>query len=204
MTKSKITYCDIFAYICFFVLIVFIIFSAIRVSQDKKDIAHSVLRLHVLANSNEPQDVNLKFLVRDELLNISQELSMSDINNAKQSFIENIPNIKKKISNILVQNNMDYDFDIQVSDELYPTRRYKSLVFPQGKYLSVRVNLGKAQGDNWWCVLFPQLCIGGEAEEAMIAAGLTPSQIRLITGDSPDVVIRFRLLEWLTAIFSER
>lgn len=186
MTKSKIAFCDIFAYGCFLILTLFIIFSAVHVSQDKKDISQSVLRLHVLANSNEKDDIKIKFLVRDEILCISEKLSLSDINNAKKDFIDSIPSIKKQIEKVLLQNGADYNFDIQVSDELYPARRYGGLVFPQGKYLSVRVNLGKAAGDNWWCVLFPPICVSAAShnqdyqKQLLKDAHFSQSQIDLL------------------------
>ncbi|MBO5220669.1 MAG: stage II sporulation protein R, partial [Clostridia bacterium] len=116
----------------------------------------------------------------------------------------NLPAIESAARHVLAERGSAHSVRATLGEAYYPTRVYDGVTLPAGTYKSLSVAIGGGEGANWWCVLFPQLCTGGEAEEAMVAAGLTPSQIRLITGDSPDVVIRFRLLEWLTAIFSGR
>ena len=86
--------------------------------------------------------------------------------------------------------------------EEYPERSYDSVCFPSGEYLSLRVCIGEAEGQNWWCCLFPPLCLGAssvsskQAEDSFISVGLTPSQYKIITEtDKPVYKIRFKLLE---------
>ena len=93
---------------------------------------------------------------------------------------------------------------VMLGKEAYPRRSYDSVCFPSGDYLSLRVCIGEAEGQNWWCCLFPPLCIGTatvseeEAEDAFIAVGLTPSQYKIITeSEKPVYKVRFKLLELL-------
>ena len=91
-----------------------------------------------------------------------------------------------------------------LGEEDYPERSYDSFCFPAGSYLSLRVCIGDAEGQNWWCCLFPPLCLGAstvseeEAEESFISVGFTPSQYKIITeSEKPVYKVRFKILEWL-------
>ena len=93
---------------------------------------------------------------------------------------------------------------VTLTKEEYPTRRYENLAFPAGPYLSLRVLIGEAAGQNWWCVLFPPLCLSAatdkkQQEAALLSAGLTEEQYRIVTDtDKPRYKLRFKILEWLT------
>ena len=106
---------------------------------------------------------------------------------------------------ILRENGSELPVDVKLTYESYPTRAYGCVTLPAGTYRSLRVLIGSAEGKNWWCILFPELCTGaaGCEKEELVEAGLTPSQIRLITGDSTEVKVRFRLLEMISGLFSK-
>ena len=93
--------------------------------------------------------------------------------------------------------NENYSVEIELGEEEYPTKNYESCCFPAGEYLSLKVKIGKAEGKNWWCVLFPPMCLGAASEcEAIAEVGLTDTQYAIITEtDSPKYKIRFKLLE---------
>ena len=94
---------------------------------------------------------------------------------------------------------------VELGQESYPTREYERLAFPAGEYLSLRVMIGEAEGQNWWCVLFPPLCLHTAVtpEEEMISVGFTPDQIKVLTdSDTPKYRLRFKLLELLGSLFS--
>lgn len=192
--KPNVSFSDIFAYFCFFILVLFLCASSYAKAQDKKDLSDSVVRLHVLANSDKEQDVKIKYLVRDEIIRISKNFTSSctEKQSAVDNLIKNLPSIENHISQVLLQNDIDYGFDIQIDNELYPTRRYGKLVFPQGNYLSVRVNLGKAQGTNWWCVLFPPICTStaindvSYQKQLLLKAGLSDEQIQLLLNNTSE------------------
>ena len=105
---------------------------------------------------------------------------------------------------VLREHGFDDTVSIEMGLESYPTRTYDSLCFPAGEYISMRVSLGKGEGQNWWCCLFPPLCldaatVGKEvAEDACISVGFTPTQYKIITeSDQPVYRARFKILELL-------
>ncbi len=177
--------------------------SALLPSAEEAEIYESVIRLHVLACSDSKEDQAEKLAVRDEILSIVGEL-LADVTSrdaAEKLLEQELPLLEEAASALLRSRGSAHSVKVTLTTEEYPTRVYENVTLPSGSYTSLRVLIGKAEGKNWWCVLFPQLCVTSErVDEVMIEAGLTPSQIRLITGDSPDVVIRFRLLEWLSSL----
>ena len=99
---------------------------------------------------------------------------------------------------------------MQLGKEVFPTREYDTFKLPAGVYESLRVSIGEAEGHNWWCVVFPSICLTAsmdELEQAAEAAGLTDSELLLITGESEGYVLKFKVLELLqqlkAAIFGE-
>jgi stage II sporulation protein R len=119
-----------------------------------------------------------------------------------------MPALEKAAEDVLRERGCERDVSVALGQEDYPTRDYEGFCFPAGEYLSLRVMIGKAEGRNWWCVLFPSLCLsvadGGSAEqleEAFVAVGLTPEQYRVITESDENTTyrLRFKVLEILEA-----
>ena len=171
--------------------------------HGEEKIYESVVRLHVLANSDSDEDQALKLKVRDEMLSYisplvidskSQEDAMRIIN-------EKIDEIEAIAQATVYSHGYDYNVDVTLTLEEYPTRNYEAMSFPSGEYVSLRVLIGEAEGQNWWCVLFPPLCLSAATEqsvneEAFIAVGLNSDQYKIITeSDNVKYQIRFKLLE---------
>lgn len=177
--------------------------------HGEEKIYESVVRLHVLANSDSEEDQTLKLKVRDAILSYmsplvidskSREEAMSIISNE----MEEIEEIAK---DTILSEGYSYNVEVTLTLEEYPTRNYESMSFPSGEYISLRVLIGNAEGQNWWCVLFPPLCLSaatetGTNEEAFIAVGLNSDQYKIIT-DSENVKyqLRFKILE---AIYGDK
>ena len=104
---------------------------------------------------------------------------------------------------------MNYDVDIIIGEEYYPTKNYENCAFPEGEYVSLRVCIGEAEGQNWWCCLFPPLCLSAASEDAdesnedaFISVGFTGDQYKLITEtEQPKYRIRFKILETIQKLF---
>ena len=190
-------------------------FAAVIPSEEEAAVYDSVIRLHVLANSDSDEDQALKLKVRDGILSTAAELvaGCTDFESAREALEGALPELRDAALGVLRREGSDYDVRVTLTREEYPTREYRGVTLPAGEYTSLRVLIGEAAGHNWWCVLFPQLCVttaseGGEVgdftilddTEPLVEAGLTPSQIELITGDSPRVTVKFRLLEWLKSL----
>lgn len=190
-------------------------FAAVIPSEEESAVYDSVIRLHVLANSDSDEDQALKLKVRDGILSTAAGLveGCTDFESAREALAGALPELRDAALGVLRREGSDYDVRVTLTREEYPTREYRGVTLPAGEYTSLRVLIGEAAGHNWWCVLFPQLCVttaseGGEVgdftilddTEPLVEAGLTPSQIELITGDSPRVTVKFRLLEWLKSL----
>ena len=164
----------------------------------------SVIRLHVLANSDSEADQTLKLLVRDAVLGEAQMLleGTKTREEAEAVLAQNLGGIEHAATACLRQNGSEDRVSVTLGEEEYPTRVYENLAFPSGEYLSLRVCIGQARGQNWWCVLFPPLCLSAattkaEAEEVFLSAGLSEQQYRIITdSESTKYKLRFKILEF--------
>jgi len=177
-------------------------------SLDASSLFDKVIRLHVVADSDLPEAQALKLRVRDALLPLTSEL-LRDVQSkaqAEQRLRAACDRIGALAEQTLEQAGCPQSVRITLDTEHYPARTYANFSLPGGEYTSLRVEIGAGKGENWWCVLYPSLCLSAsaaDAESAFLAAGFTPEQIRLLQGGSPRPFrIRFRLIEWLTELFS--
>lgn len=194
----------------FAVFMLCVLICAVLPIHGEEKIYSSVIRLHVLANSDSEEDQNLKLLVRDSLLRESETLlsGFSSKEEAQQVVNANLDKLTSVAQKTVYDNGYSYPVTIYFDEEEYPTRDYESLCFPSGEYLSLRVCIGEAEGQNWWCVLFPPMCLAAAsvekketAEDAFVAAGLTPEQYKIITeSDDATYKVKFKILEILEDI----
>lgn len=183
------------------------LFLTILPIRGEAEVYEKVIRLHVLANSDSEEDQALKLKVRDALLTTVAELTAAceSKNEAEAILKENTERLREQAEQTLLANGCTFPVRVEVGKEDYPTREYEGLRLPAGEYCSLRVMMGEAEGQNWWCVLFPPLCVGTatKVEEEMISVGFTPGQIKVLTDtDSPKYVLRFKFLEILGKLFS--
>ncbi len=171
------------------------------------EIYNKVVRLHVLANSDSEEDQAVKLKVRDAILEVTVPLlqECSTREEAIDLLEENRLLLVKTAQRVLREQGFDDTVHIEMGLEDYPTRTYDSFCFPAGEYISMRVSLGEGEGQNWWCCLFPPLCLGAAtvnekaAEDACISVGFTPTQYKIITeSDKPVYRARFKVLELLS------
>ena len=175
--------------------------------NGEHEIYEQTIRLHVVANSDSQADQTLKLDIRDEILHDVANY-ITDCNTkyeAEQILAKQQQQLKETAERVIAEQGYDYAVDVVMGEEYYPTREYEGVSLPAGKYYSVRVNIGEAVGQNWWCVLFPPLCVGtATAKEEMVAAGFTPDQIRVLTEtDNPRYALKFKvleLIEWMREV----
>lgn len=172
--------------------------------HGEEEIYDTVVRLHVLANSDTEEDQALKLKVRDAVLEVTSPL-LSECDSqteARELLLAHEGEILTAAKEVIAAEGYGYSVSILLDLEDYPARDYDNFCFPAGEYLSLRVLIGEAEGKNWWCCLFPPLCLGSAtastetAEEEFISVGLTPSQYKIITeSDKPVYQVRFKILE---------
>ena len=146
----------------FLLLIAILFFGMVGCSSfDNKD----CLRIHIRANSNEQVDQNVKYMVKDAVVEYLTPLltKATDKSKAKQIVVANSKQICDVANIVLEKNGFGYKSSAKVTKETFPTRAYGNFVLEQGEYDALVVNLGSGSGDNWWCVVYPPLCfVGGE------------------------------------------
>ena len=190
------------------VCVIFTIIGLLPV-HGEADIYESVLRLHVVANSDSDADQALKLCVRDAILEQNQLLlkDCTTIEQAAVALSHEMEQIKLCAATVISDLGYDYAVDVRLCQEQYPTKSYGALCFPSGEYLSLQVLIGEAAGQNWWCVLFPPLCLSAATitqtnEDAFISVGLDPEQYKIITETKePKYEMRFKILEALEDLF---
>ncbi len=132
--------------------------------QIQMDIAEQIIRFHVLANSNSDEDQQVKLKVKEEVVHYMQDklASCESKEEAKQILREQESEIKNLAIDVLRKNGYAYDVTCELSKEYFPVKVYGDLTFPAGNYDAFRILIGNAEGKNWWCVMFPSLCLVNE------------------------------------------
>lgn len=147
------------------ILIILITFSYVKVIANK--IPEEAIRIRVVANSDSDYDQKIKQKVstylKGEMYNLLK--NTKDINQARDIISNNIEKIDNNIYSILKKENYNLGYSINFGNNYFPEKTYKGITYDEGYYESVLVTLGKGEGENWWCVLFPPLCLI-EAEES--------------------------------------
>lgn len=134
-----------------------------------EDIVNKIIRFHVIANSDSEEDQNLKLKVRDRVIEyVSDQLDeCKDLNEARDFIIENKSTVEKIAKDVIKENGYSYNVTSMLSKENFPDKVYGDLVFPQGEYEAYRILIGNAEGQNWWCVMFPPLCFVDGTKDAV-------------------------------------
>lgn len=177
------------------VVIVFSLFLNVAgFAADCADVRRDVLRLHVVGASDSDYDQNLKLKVRDTLLKKGGTIFDGTVtaDEAKTIITPRIPELKAAAEAVLLENGCDYKIDITVGEEYFATRCYENFTMPAGVYTAVRVNIGTAEGKNWWCVMFPPLCLPAAFADA--DAFFDDDEMKVITA-SPEYEPRFKIVE---------
>ena len=183
------------------VLLILTCANAFLPIHGEERIYSDITRLHILANSDTEQDQSLKLRVRDEVVKQIGEM-VSDCathEEAEQAIFAALPAIKSCAESEIREAGYDYNVEVSLTRELYPIREYERVMLPAGEYSSLQVKIGAAEGKNWWCILFPPLCLdASQAEQALEAGGFSGEQINALTkGQKPKYKIRFKILELL-------
>ena len=167
-------------------------------SQSCTEIREDTLRLHILANSDSAEDQQLKLMVRDQILDETAHLftGSMDREDAVAAARDALPQMLDAARSLLREQGCDVPVSGDVIPLYFETRQYDEVTLPAGVYDAVQIRIGEARGKNWWCVLFPPLCIGAaaaEPEELPEVAALTLSELQSL---SVEYVPKFAAVEW--------
>ena len=194
------------------ILILFLLFLYVTicafsyVEAVSADIASSVFRLHVIANSDSKEDQNLKYIVRDNVLaymnDICKDAKSKD--EAIRIANEHLDEFKQIATNTIKENGFNYDVTVEIGNFSFPTKTYGDISLPSGYYDALKIKIGNADGKNWWCVMFPPLCfvdvssgiVPDESKEA-IKKDLSDEEFSLISNEQDTKIsFKFKLIEF--------
>lgn len=178
---------------------IYMAFSCTYFTASAGTVKEDVVRLHILANSNSEIDQEVKLKVRDALLETNASILSDSVTkeNAKEHFESSKEILLKTAKKTLKENGFNYNVKITLQEEYFNTRSYGNLTFPAGQYTALKIVLGEGEGKNWWCVMFPPLCVpaadGLETNETT-ADYLTQSGEKIVNGGEK-YIVKFKFLE---------
>ncbi len=178
-----------------------------------KDISNSVLRLHIIANSNTETDQALKLCIRDRIIADSGQFfaDCQSLDDAIRMATKYSEKIKAIAENEIKSCGFDYPVRISVGSSAFPTKSYGDITLPSGKYTALRIEIGEANGENWWCVMYPPLCfadgvlVATNTAKAKLKSDLSESEYKLVTQANSGAIpveIRFKIVEIFQNLFA--
>jgi len=182
-----------------------------RASEDYKE---KLIRFHVIANSDNNEDQELKLKVRDNIISyLKPKLENSDsISESEEIIKSEYENLYKISRETVKENGYDYDISVGIEYSNFPTKQYSNVVLPAGEYKALKVIIGEGKGKNWWCVMFPPLCfvdeengIIDEETDSKLQSVLDEEEYELITSENKTEVntvkLKFKIVEVVKSIF---
>lgn len=176
------------------------------VNAVSENLSNNVFRLHVIANSDSEDDQTLKYVVRDALIDYMDKIcancsSKDDVIKIANTHIDDF---KQIANNTIKQHGYCYEVSVDIGNFEFPTKTYGDISFPAGYYDALRVKIGEAKGQNWWCVMFPPLCfvdvttgIVPEESKQDLESNLSSEEYKIISdADSSDIKFKFKLIEF--------
>ena len=180
-------------------ILILVICQTVSAAAEQRSLSEKMIRLHIVAQSDSAEDQALKLAVRDRLTNdwFSTLPALQSAQEAADYFAAHLDDLKAAAEDELRAHGCDRPVRVTLEREMFPVRHYASFSLPAGDYLALRVTIGDGAGKNWWCVMFPPMCTASAAKQMQQAeAVFSEGEWRMMTAKTPDVTIRFKLLEW--------
>ena len=176
--------------------------TASWLGKEQQELADSLIRFHVIANSDSQEDQELKLAVRDEVLVQAETFypEGATLAKARSALEEHLDDLARAGQAAVEKAGYDYPVTAQLTQCWFPTKEYEGFALPAGNYQALRIVIGEGKGQNWWCVAFPPLCLGAASEsveEAAQAGYFSPDQVALVTEQDEGYVLKFKSMELL-------
>ncbi len=181
-------------------------------TEMQVDIAKELLRFHVIANSDSTQDQSIKLEVKEAIISYLKPYlkDASSKTDAMDIIKEQLDSLNLVADDILSKNGFSYSAKSSLSSATFPIKVYGDITLPPGEYDALRIELGKAEGQNWWCIMFPQLCfvdatysVVPDDSKKQLKTLLTEEEYKAIVTDDVDVVVKFKLVDWFKNLFQQ-
>lgn len=175
-------------------------------NKISNSLSNSVFRLHIIANSDSLEDQNLKFLIRDKIVEYMNNLCKNSCSKEETiALVSDHINDFQNIANVVIkENGFDYNAKAEIGNFDFPTKKYQDISFPAGEYDALRINIGNSNGQNWWCVLYPSLCFIDknspsvpEESKELLQNTLSDEEYKIISNkESMPINLKFKFIEF--------
>ena len=190
------------------ILIIFIfyfIFYSFSYSYSiSNDLEKNLFRLHILANSDSTEDQELKLYVRNKVIDYLHQYSFNNKSELITFLNNNQLSLQKVIDDAIKEKGYSYTISFEIENSFYPQKQYENITLPAGNYDGLKIKIGKAEGKNWWCVLFPPMCIINnstcslpEESEILLDNSLTAESCSVISSNSSKYKFKFKIIEFI-------
>jgi stage II sporulation protein R len=194
-TKNKILTVELAVLTAF---IITCVISTMSFASACEDIRNSVLRMHVVANSDSEEDQRLKLKVRDAVLEAGKEYfdNSESAAQAEEKLIPVKDELERVAKKVVEENGYDYDVKVNIGNAYFPTKTYDGdVTLPAGEYEAVNVIIGSGRGHNWWCVMFPPMCLPAAESDTELDEVLSEREYEIVKSN-PKFEPRFKIVEW--------
>ena len=185
-------------------MIYFIFYSISYSHSISKDLENQLFRLHILANSDSSEDQQIKLHVRNKIISYLNTFSFKNKQELINYLTDNKSQIQKIVQTAIEEKGYSYDVSIEIGNAFYPQKRYKNVILPSGHYDGLRIKIGKAEGHNWWCVLFPPMCLIDQStcelpkeSELILQNTLSEETNSVITSSTSTYKFKFKIIDFL-------
>lgn len=198
------------SFILLFILFLTFIIITINsyASSVFNDLSENFFRLHIIANSDSDIDQNLKLKVRDKVLEYMKQITQNV--SSKQEAIkicqDHLEDFSSIAHNTIKEEGFNYNVSLKIGNFYFPTKHYGNISLPSGNYDALKIEIGNAEGQNWWCSLFPPLCfvdmssgVIDEESKDLLKENLSEEDFAIITSDSGNIHLKFKIIEFLNS-----
>ena len=202
--KRIIKYCTILSFLLFIFVFVSIHSYASTISSNLSD---NFFRLHIIANSNSAKDQSLKLLVRNAILEHLKSQNYSDCTKDEViAFVsQNLKEYQEVAEKTIESAGYNYPVKVSITNTFFPTKEYGNISLPSGFYDALKIEIGNASGENWWCSLFPPLCfvdissgIIDEESQNSLKENLSEEEYAIITQNNQSIKLKFKIIEFFS------
>ena len=179
------------------IALIFTVISTVSFENTCEGIREKVLRLHVIAASDSASDQNMKYAVRDELLRDGESIfrGSETVFQAEEKIGDSLDFLRESAESTLRSLGCDYPVNVILGRTYFPTRQYGEVTLPAGYYNAVRVIIGEGKGKNWWCVMFPPMCLPAASEGTPDISDILSEEENLIVSGGEKYEIKFWFVE---------
>lgn len=188
-----------------FAFLITVIISLCTFESSCSRISGQVLRLHVIAASDSQEDQALKLRIRDKILECSDDVlkDTTQKNGAEREIANSLEVLRAAAEEEIRKSGYDYPVKVELTKTGFPTRTYGNVTLPAGQYNAVRVIIGSGEGKNWWCVMFPPLCLSAAKKQTGLSDVLNREELELAESD-PKYEVRFWFVEKLEQLKAKK